>query len=379
MNNLASIIQLILNYLTMKKITTFLLVLFISATTFGQFLFVHTTTAGNISADASYIDHPDLNNNPAAQLLISHNWNPPGSPGVLNDNATGVFYSSTQNQWGVYNESGASMVLGSSYNVYIDQGSDITLHIADLANQGSLDSYSVINHPNLNNNPAAQIILTTYFTPNGVRNNNNYAVWYSDTINRWIIFTEDLSTIPLDSAFFVGIEGTATQTITHTANAGNISSNWTEIDNSLLNNNPDALLVFTHNWGETGDPANVILDKVLGVWYTGSRWAIYVEDQTAMPLNIEFDIMILDPSLGITDNAINEFSLFPNPVKDQLNISTTETISAISIYNILGQEVATFKGDNVQLNVNVSELSSGTYIIKVQAGETQSSKKFIKL
>lgn len=364
----------------MKTITSFLVMLFITAISYGQIMFVHTATAGTISADATYIDHPDLNNNPSARILISHNWNPSGSGGVYNDNVTGVFYSNGQNRWGIYNESGASMIENSSYNVYVDQGSDVTLHIADLANQGSLDSYSVISHPDLNNNPSAQVVLTTYYNPNSLRNDNNYAVWYSDVENRWIIFTESLGPIPLDTAFFVGVQGTATATVTHAADAGNITSNWTEIDHPLLNDNPDAVMVFTHNWGQSGDPANVVLDETFGVWYTGSRWAIYIEDgATAMPENITFDVMILDPSLSTTDVNVDDFSLYPNPVQDQLNISTKETITAVSIYNILGQEVIAFDGDDVQKNINVSELSSGTYIVKIQVGDAASSRKFIKL
>ena len=363
----------------MKTITTFLLALLITVTTFGQNVFVHTATAGNISADASYLDHPDLNNNPGAQLLISHTWNPPGSGGVYNDNATGVFYSNTQNQWGIYNENSDPMIVGSSYTVYIDQGSDITLHIADVANQGSVDSYTVVSHPDLNSNPDAQIILTTYFSPNGVRNDHNYSVWYDVNIERWIIFTEDLLAIPLDSAFFVGVGGTATQTITHTANAGNVSGNWTGIDHPLLNNEPNAIFVFTHNWGASGDSSNVVLDKTLGMWYTGSQWAIYTEDQSAMPEDIEFDILIHDPSLGVTDSTIEEFSIYPNPANNQITISSKEELTAVSIYNILGQELSRYLGSDIQMNIDVSSLSTGTYIVKVQVGDAVSSKKLIKL
>lgn len=364
----------------MKTIFTFLFVLVISMTSFGQIMFVHTATAATISADASYIDHPDLNNNPAAQILASHTWNPPGSGGVYNDNPTGVFYSSTQNRWGVYNESGLGMVENTSYNVYIDQGSDITLHIADVANQGSSDFYTVLNHPNLNSNPDAQIILTTYFNPNGVRNDFNYGVWYNTTDERWIAFTEDFTTIPLDAAFFVGVQGTATETITHVANAGNIFGHWTEIDNPLLNNNPDATFIFTHNWGATGDPSNVVIDKALGVWYTGSSWAIYVEDgATAMPVGIEFDIMIFDPSLGVTDenNSLN-LSTYPNPTKDVVTISAQQEINTITVYNILGQQVKTVSGDSNSVSINLSEFATGHYIAKVVAGNSSESVKIIK-
>jgi len=362
----------------MKTIFTFILALLISATTFGQNMFVHTATAGNISADATYIDHPDLNNNPAAQILISHNWNPPGSGGIYNDNVTGVFYSNSQSKWGIYNESSDAMVEGSSYNVYIGNG-DVVLHIADLANQASNPVYSVINHPNLNGNPDAQLVLTTYFTPNGLRNDHNYSVWYNDDTDRWNIFPEDLTDLPLDTAFFLGIPDGNVAVSTHHADVGNISGNYTTIDHPLLNGDPDAVFVFTHNWGISGGTGNVIIDHTMGAWYTGSNWAIYTEDLSAMPENAEFDLMIYDPSLGLSDSTIQEFSLYPNPVNDQLSITSKQEISTVAIYNILGQEITSYKGIDSNMNVDVSALSSGTYIIKVQVGDALSSKKFIKL
>jgi len=362
----------------MKTIFTLLLSL-ITVISFGQGpMFVHTTDAGNISADASFITHPDLDGNPSAQIVVTHTWNPPGNSGVYNENVTGVFYSTTQNQWGVYNENGNSMVTGSSYNVYIGEGPDTFLHIADLANQGSLDSYSILSHPDLNGNPDARLMITSYFNPNGIRNNHNYAVWYNDTLDRWIIFTEDLTEIPLDSAFFVAVEPSNTQTITHVADAGNISANWTAIDHPLLNNNPDAIVLFTHNWGATGDTSNVILDKTMGVWYTGSSWAIFTEDQSAMPENIEFDLLIFDPALSIEDTNIEGLTYYPNPVQNLITVRAASTIDRVTVFDILGKQVLQQSGNINNMQLNMAALTAGSYFAKVEAGESQQVIKLIK-
>ncbi len=364
----------------MKLIFTLFLSLSLSVCVAQDQMFVHTATAGTIAADASFIDHPDLNGNPNAKLLVSHNWNPPGSTGVYNDFRTGVFYSAGESKWSVYNESSAAMVEDSSYNVYIAQGSEVFLHIADLANQGTFASYSVINHPDLNNNPSANIILTTYYNPNSVRNDHNYGVWYDDVDGRWNIYTESGADIPLDSAFFIGIGGGLGISVKHQANAGNISSNWTNIDHPLLNGNPDATFTFTHNWGTSGTSANVIVDHVLGAWYTGTNWAIYIEDgTTAFPENAEFDLFIYDPSLGITDNSLEKVVAYPNPVSTQLTIETINEISSIEIYNILGQKVMTVEGYSNKMNLDVSNLNSGTYLAKVISDNTSKTIKIIKV
>lgn len=362
----------------MRTFFTLLLLICVSVVS-AQNMFVHTATAGNISADASFIDHPDLNGNPNAEILISHNWNPSGAAGVYNDNNTGVFYSNSQNQWGVYNESGAAMTLGSSYNIYIGDG-DVVLHIADLANQATNPVYSVINHPDLNGNPNAKVLLTTYFNPNGLRNNHSYAVWYNDTTDRWNIFPEDLVNLPLDTAFFVGVpDGTNTAVANHRAEAGNISGNYTTIDHPLLNGDPDAIFVYTHNWGISGGSGNVVNDHVTGVWYTGSNWAIFNEDLSAMPENAEFDLMIFDPSLGVADSSIEGLVYAPNPVKDVININANSGIDQVTVYDILGREVLQQNGDTVTMQLNMSTLTSGNYLAKVQSGESTQVIKLIKL
>ena len=363
----------------MKTITLFLCSLFVTVAMVaqGQF-FVHTATPASISADASFIDHPDLNGNPAAKILISHNWNPPGSTGVYNDNNTGVFYSNSQNQWGVYNESGAAMVPDSSYNVYIGDGPHVYEHIADLANQAPNDVYSVLNHPDLNNNPDAKVVLTTYYNPNGLRNDHPYAVWYDGGTNRWNIFGEDLGTLPLDTAFFVGIEGGDVGYVTHTATAGNISSNWTSIDHPLLNGNPDAVFVFTHNWGTTGDPANVVIDHKMGVWYTGSNWAIYTEDSSAMPVGAEFDLMVYDPSLGVGDSSIEGLSFSPNPTTDLVTISANTEISSVTLFNILGQELAQIDGKGVSVQIDLSTYKTGYYLARVESENATQTIKLVR-
>lgn len=362
----------------MKTIFTLILSMLVSVAIAQGPVFVHTATAGNISADASFISHPDLDGNPNAELIVTHSWNPPGSAGVYNTEQTGVFYSNSENKWGVYNESGAAMVLGSSYNIYIGQGGDTSLHIADLANQGSVDSYTVLNHPDLNGNPNARLYIQTYFNPNGLRNNHPYGVWYDVNINRWIIYAEDFAMIPLDTAFFYTVDPVVAQTLTHRADAGNITGNYTVIDHPLLNNNPNGIVLINHNWGLSGASSNVIMDKAVGVWYTGSAWAIFTEDLTAMPIDIEFDLMIYDPSLGVADNSIEGLTYFPNPVRDVMDISANTKIDTVTVFDILGREVMQQNGTFNNMKLDMSGLNSGSYLARIQSGNSTQVIKLIK-
>jgi len=74
----------------------------------------------------------------------------------------------------------------------------------------------------------------------------------------------------------------------------------------------------------------------------------------------------------------NYFSIYPNPVKNELNLSTKQatTVYSLSIYNTLGQQVQTTA--NPEKTIDVTGLKTGNYIVKVSTDKGVSSSKFVK-
>lgn len=70
-----------------------------------------------------------------------------------------------------------------------------------------------------------------------------------------------------------------------------------------------------------------------------------------------------------------DFGIFPNPVKDILNISTLRDITSIKVYSITGKLMFSQKGGD---NVNISFLSRGMYFLTVNSDNDSSTRKFIK-
>jgi hypothetical protein len=87
----------------------------------------------------------------------------------------------------------------------------------------------------------------------------------------------------------------------------------------------------------------------------------------------------IDPSLGSIDNEVNAILIYPNPTKNWLNIKTYNLIDTeASIYDINGRLVLT-KTLNGNLNVlNVEQLQSGAYILKIEAQNKIQTQRFIK-
>lgn len=76
----------------------------------------------------------------------------------------------------------------------------------------------------------------------------------------------------------------------------------------------------------------------------------------------------------------NYFTLYPNPVHDVLHIDGKEAIaiSSVSIYNALGQLVVVIPNAQNTKTIDVSNLTTGHYFIKVNSDKGTSNTKFIK-
>lgn len=89
--------------------------------------------------------------------------------------------------------------------------------------------------------------------------------------------------------------------------------------------------------------------------------------------------VITTPTNVIENNDINSFSIYPNPVIDELKIvGQTATIEAIEITDIAGQNL-----DSTELLNNnkliISHLSQGIYYLLIRTSNSVETLKFIKL
>ncbi|MFN7043972.1 MAG: T9SS type A sorting domain-containing protein [Flavobacterium sp.] len=72
------------------------------------------------------------------------------------------------------------------------------------------------------------------------------------------------------------------------------------------------------------------------------------------------------------------FTLYPNPAKDILNIQSKQdvAINSVEIYNQLGQIV--MASTNTLNTIDVSNLASGTYFVKINTEKGSANAKFVK-
>ncbi|EAZ95225.1 hypothetical protein FBBAL38_09559 [Flavobacteria bacterium BAL38] len=84
-------------------------------------------------------------------------------------------------------------------------------------------------------------------------------------------------------------------------------------------------------------------------------------------------------TLSITNFSNNTISFYPNPTNDIINVSSSETIERITVYNLLGQEVFSKEINSNDFKLDINNQASGTYIAKINSKGKSQSIKLIKL
>jgi hypothetical protein len=77
------------------------------------------------------------------------------------------------------------------------------------------------------------------------------------------------------------------------------------------------------------------------------------------------DIVIDGTNLGVSDNTIAGFSYYPNPTNGLLNLKSVDNIENVSLYNLLGQLVVNNSVNATTSQIDISGLSTGTYLMRV--------------
>ena len=118
------------------------------------------------------------------------------------------------------------------------------------------------------------------------------------------------------------------------------------------------------------------------------RIKILQASSTSTPLTIIDEIRVANnwgqalggaATLGLVNNSVSNLTLYPNPVSNgKLFISSSSNLEKeVAIYTTLGQQVLQDK--TVSEAINVSNLSQGTYFVKItEAGLTTTKKLIIK-
>ena len=252
----------------------------IGAYEFGGHWFRSQADSGNADFNVYYLDHPALNGiNDARVLATPHRQ----ADTFSNQNPFGVWYSSSNFQWSVFNQNFASMPLGAAYNHFVPaSGFGNFLHV----NSGGIEPETVLTNAAVAGQNDAVIVVTQNWNPAGapgIYNNSRIAIAGSGS-SGWRIVNTSGASMPDGAAFNVFARPAGAAALVHTADIHNTEGNVTIIDYYGLNSTPCPKMQVTPRVGDFGDR-----DFEVEFLRDRQRWAI--RSPSNMPLGSQFNIV----------------------------------------------------------------------------------------
>ena len=84
-------------------------------------------------------------------------------------------------------------------------------------------------------------------------------------------------------------------------------------------------------------------------------------------------------TLGIQENIINDFTIYPNPANGRIKISSKNNlhINTIKIFSIVGKNVHYINNYRSEIELDLTHLTSGVYFVDISTDEGTISKRLI--
>lgn len=149
--------------------------------------FQHNVTTTNTVGHITYLDNPLSNGNPSAIVTATHLWK-----GTYNRSDIGVWYDSSRAKWAIFNEdTSVAMSSGMAFSVNVQTASRFTF--TTVVPGSTVGHTAVIDHPLLNGNPNAMVVITKNWSAASIYNNSPASVYYDGT--KWRVYFDNFGPI----------------------------------------------------------------------------------------------------------------------------------------------------------------------------------------
>lgn len=109
----------------------------------------------------------------------------------------------------------------------------------------------------------------------------------------------------------------------------------------------------------------------------GTTYTIMVEGFGANVGNFSLALTCQD-NLSVESPDFNNFTFYPNPAQERINLDAQQSIEQVTIFNLLGQQVLNQKIGVASTQLDVSQLATGSYIMQVVINGQQGIYQVIK-
>lgn len=116
----------------------------------------------------------------------------------------------------------------------------------------------------------------------------------------------------------------------------------------------------------------------LGTVYSYTFTVEGVNDYDCVVHSNMFGTITVEQALSIDDKFAVNVNYFPNPVTHSLTVTSLISLDSYQVFDILGKQVQTGTLNAHVVDVDMSQLKTGVYFVKVQSGQLEKTMKVVK-
>lgn len=175
----------------------------------GDLVFTHTHQAASQSVfKRSYLNHASLNNKPNALIFLSHNYTAGGN--TYNNQFSPVTYDTSANRWYIHGyipgDEFTDIPGNATWNVHVVPSANEGSYRHTATNENTSGGITTLDHPLLNDNPNALLLVTNHWPQNFVGATFSIMTSQYDVASgRWTLQTLRPISIQEDSVFHLKI------------------------------------------------------------------------------------------------------------------------------------------------------------------------------
>ena len=152
------------------------------------------------------------------------------------------------------------------------------------------------------------------------------------------------------------------------------SGDWTLVSNTVSSGTRTIVATRANDTGNSNDYTfSASAGSLTVIWAIGasSQYSSGHSNRSATTLSV---------SLGISENNLLSFEMYPNPVSDVLNIQlpTSTEKAEVSVFDYTGRLVSSKTISSNDTAIDVQKISKGIYMIRVAANNKIGVQRFIK-
>lgn len=178
-------------------------------------------------------------------------------------------------------------------------------HIVVASSSNIISNYVDIASNAIGGDQTEAVIATPNYTAGShVYDASSVGVFYDTAHGQWAIFNEDHSAMQPGMAFNVvgayTAQGVCFQAEPFTAANANTNADYMTLGGQPLGRIQSEQVFATQDWGYNGN--TTYINSPLGVFWTGSQWAVFRQDRQALPVGVTFNVFFFPATSGYTYN-----------------------------------------------------------------------------